>query len=235
MSSRADGPASELAGATVNPRPGLRWFYITISAACTALIVNQFVLRFFLPTDLLAAFTTAEIAAHDAAAFRARWPVFFLYALGSTVALLTGPQAIADNIAGRRTAHPVFLGACLGSAAAGAGIAASLGAESLGGSAILFYWYGVALLWSFSVGMVYFGRARRSPLVARDWTLYSYAIAAAPLTFYATVPLWVAAAHMDREAAYLTGATIGLPAHLLIAHYVIVEILDRPQRRGSNN
>jgi hypothetical protein len=68
---------------------------------------------------------------------------------------------------------------------------------------------------------------KRQPLIRRDWTLYCYALTLLPLTTLPAVPMWVRLAPLDVGSAWITAVTLAFPAHLLAAHFVIFEILDR--------
>jgi hypothetical protein len=192
----------------------------------SGLLINQFVLRFFVATDLWGSLLSPELLANDHAAFRAGSMVFVLYAAFASAALWLGPRAVAAVLDDSSAVSPAFLLACVGAAIAGMWVGWFSGARGVGGPAMLFYWIGLGILWITFVAMAWWG-GRRAPVIRRDWTLYSYALALLPLTTLPVVPLWVRLAPLDVGGAWITAVTLAFPAHLLAAHFVIFEILDR--------
>jgi hypothetical protein len=192
----------------------------------SGLLINQFVLRFFVATDLWGSLLSPELLANDQAAFRTGGVVFVLYAAFASAALWLGPRAVSAVLDDAAAVSPAFLLTCVGAAVAGMGVGWLFGVRGVGGPAMLFYWVGLGMLWVTFVAMAWWG-GRRAPLIRRDWTLYTYALALLPLTTLPAVPLWVALASLDVGSALITAVTLAFPAHLLAAHFVIFEMLDR--------
>ena len=198
-----------------------------------ALLLNQHLLRFLVDTDLWRGLRPPALVTWDASHFQQAWPLELIHAVAASLALLLGPRAVACVIREERPSGArlgISLGAfwiaCL--VAAGAAAASSLlsAGHGAGGTALLFYGPGLGLLWSLFVAMAWWG-GRRSPLIRRDWTIYCYAAALLPLTTLPAVPLWAALTRLDLDAALITAVTMAFPAHLLAAHLVIFEVLER--------
>lgn len=208
------------------PRPALKRLGQLLAILGSGLLVNQFVLRFFGATDLWGSLLSPELLANDQAAFRAGSVVFVLYAAFGSAALWLGPRAVAEVLDDSSAVTPVFLLTCVGAAVAGMGVGWYFGTRGVGGPAMLFYWVGLGILWAASAAMAWWGR-RRSLLIGRDWTLYCYALALLPLTTLPAVPMWAGLASLDVGSAWITAVTLAFPAHLLAAHFVIFEMLER--------
>jgi hypothetical protein len=208
------------------PRPLLKRLGQWLAILGSGLLINQFVLRFFVGTDLWGSLLSPELLANDQAAFRAGGVVFVLYAAFASAALWLGPRTVEAVLDDAAAVSPAFLLACLGAAGAGMGVGWFFGVHGVGGPAMLFYWTGLGILWTMFAAMAWWG-GRHVPLIRRDWTLYSYALALLPLTTLPVVPLWAGLAPLDVGGAWITAVTLAFPAHLLAAHFVIVELLDR--------
>lgn len=222
MAGEADGAHAARAG----ERPFLERLGQLLAVIGSGLLINQFVLRFFLATDLWGSLLSPELLANDRAAFGAGGLVFVLYAAFASAALWLGPRAVAAVLDDSSAVSPAFLLTCVGAAGTGMGVGWFFGVHGVGGPAMLFYWAGLGILWTMFAAMAWWG-GRRAPLIRRDWTLYSYALALLPLTTLPAVPLWVRMAPLDVGGAWITAVTLAFPAHLLAAHFVIFEMLDR--------
>lgn len=166
----------------------------------------------------------------EQAALQVYWPVLIVYVLAVAFAAFTAPRAVARAIAdGVPTAR--FSLACVAAAIAGCALYATIGIDGIGSPTMAFYWGGLALLWSGAVAMIHLCRRWRKPLAVRDWTIYAAAIALIPLTMIPSVPLWPLFFELDADQTIITAATSSFAAHMLIAHYVIFEILERRPRR----
>lgn len=195
----------------------------------TALLLNQHLFRFLADTDLWRGLRPPALAAWEADHFRSVWPLELLYAVAASLALLLGPRAVARVLDPEHRAGGslgAFWTACLVAAGSAALLSLAGGERAAGGTALLFYGPGLGLLWSLFVAMAGWG-GRRSPLVRRDWTIYSYAVALLPLSTLPAVPLWASLPGLDLDAALITAVTLAFPAHLLAAHFVIFEVLER--------
>jgi NADH:ubiquinone oxidoreductase subunit 6 (subunit J) len=164
------------------------------------------------------------------AALQVYWPVLIAYAAAVALAAFTAPRAVVRAItAGVPTAR--FSLACLAASIAGCAMYATLGADGVGSPTMAFYWGGLGALWSIAIAMIHLCRRWRKPLAVRDWTVYAAALALIPLTMIPSVPLWPLVFTLDRDQTLITAATSSFAAHMLIAHYVIFEILERRPRR----
>lgn len=167
----------------------------------------------------------------EQAALQDFWPVFVAYVAAVGWAAFTAPRAVAQALAdGAPTTR--FSLACLAAAGAGFALYEAIGEGGVGGPTMAFYWGGLALLWSGAVAMIHLCRRWRKPLAVRDWTIYAAAMALIPLTLIPSVPLWPLFFDLDPDQTIMTAATSSFAAHMLIAHYVIFEILERRPRRG---
>lgn len=163
-------------------------------------------------------------------ALQVYWPVLIVYVLAVAGAALTAPRAVVRAIdRGVPTARFSF--ACIAAAIAGCALYATIGVDGTGSPTMAFYWGGLALLWSGAIAMSHLCRRWRKPLAVRDWTIYAAAIALIPLTMIPSVPLWPLFFELDADQTIITAATSSFAAHMLIAHYVIFEILERRPRR----
>ena len=165
-------------------------------------------------------------AVADTALFESRWAAFVLYALASAAAMSTSLNAIAAAVAGERAGRPFHL-ACVAAAVSGAFLASACGARLPGGWPVLSYWWALAGLWIFATMFAIRADRAARTLVARDWTLYSAALAWLPLTVIPQVPLWAQFTVMDDDTAMQTAVTLSFIGHYLITHFVITCVLDR--------
>lgn len=162
----------------------------------------------------------------DNALLESGWVAFVPYALASAVAMRASLDAIAAAAAGVRAGLSFHL-ACVAAAVTGAFLATAFGARLPGGWPVLSYWWAMAGLWIFAtMSAIRAERADRSR-VARDWTLYSAALAWLPLTVIPQVPLWAQFALMDDDTAMQTAVTLSFIGHYLITHVAITRVLDR--------
>ena len=217
-------------------RSGLETTGLLLGVLGTALLINQHLLRFAADTDLWRGLRSPELVAWERSQFASTWPLELLYVAAASLALLLGPRAVARVVGQEgRAGEPVsaWLGAFWIACGVAAGTAALLaltsGGRAAGGTALLFPGPGLALLWGLFVVMAGWG-GRRSPLIRRDWTVYAYAVALLPLSTLPAVPLWAGVARLDLDAALTTAVTMAFPAHLLVAHFVIFEVLERRAR-----
>jgi len=181
--------------------------------------------RFALPGDAWPWFPSARTTT-DAALFESAWVAFVLYALASAAAMTTSLNVVAAAVAGERVGRSFHL-ACVATAVSGAAFATVCGARLPGGWPVLFYWWALAGLWIFATAFaIRAARAGRS-LVARDWTLYSAALAWLPLTVLPQAPLWAQLDVMDADTAMQTAVTLSFIGHYLFTHIVITRVLDR--------
>lgn len=165
------------------------------------------------------------------AALQVFWPLLVAYVAAVGYAAFTAPPAITHALAeGAPTRR--FSIACVAASVAGYALYKTVGESGIGGSTMAFYWGGLALLWSGAIAMIYLCRRWRKPLAVRDWTIYAAAMALIPLTMIPSVPLWPLFIDIDPDQTLMTAATSSFAAHMLIAHYVIFEILERRPRRN---
>ncbi|MGR9091025.1 MAG: hypothetical protein ACU85U_10650 [Gammaproteobacteria bacterium] len=191
---------------------------VALGGVATALTACQFIVKAWL----------ADGSAEHAA-LQAFWPVFVAYVVAVGYAALTVPLAVTRALAdGAPTIRFSF--ACVAAAVAGFALYKAIGAGGIGGPTMAFYWGGLALIWSGAVAMIHLCRRWRKPLAVRDWTIYAAAMALIPLTLIPSVPLWPLFFELDPGQAIMTAATSSFALHMLIAHYVIFEILERRPR-----
>jgi len=202
-------------------------------AAGIAVLAFAYVLRFVVPIASIA-WLTADGGPNDAARFAAAWPLFVLYALAGATAMATSLDAVAAVACGRRPRRR-FHAACIATAITGGLLAAARGADLPGGWPAMFYWWALAGLWSFAVLLALRAARAGRTLVARDWTVYSAALAWLPLSVIPQAPLWELLEVMDADTAMQTAVTLSFIGHYLIAHLAITRLLDRPRQiRGRS-
>ncbi|MCG8691024.1 MAG: hypothetical protein MI806_07425 [Minwuiales bacterium] len=201
---------------------------LAVGAIVALAVVNQYVLRFLMDSDLFAALTPVGIAENDAIAFAAAPHWFVLYAAATALAVLSGPAAVRASIRGDRgPASGIFLAACVAAALLGAVVAFALGTGSVGGTDLLFYWSGLAYVWLVAVGVSIWGISTRRRVVARDWLIHSYGLALLPITIYPMIPFWAWAMDMSIGGAASTAVTLAFAGHFLVSFYVTVQLLER--------
>lgn len=165
------------------------------------------------------------------AALGVYWPVLLVYALAAAAAAAAAPRAVVHAIAdGMPTAR--FSLACIAASIAGCVLYATVGIKGAGSPTMAFYWGGLAVLWSGAIAMIHLCRRWRKPLAVRDWSVYAAAIALIPLTMIPSIPVWPLIVALDAHETIITAATSSFAAHMLIAHYLIFEILERRPRRS---
>ena len=193
---------------------------VALGSVAAALTTYQFIVTAWL------AHGSAEHAA-----LQASWPVFVTYVAAVGYAAFAAPQAVARAV---RNGAPTFRFslACLAAAVAGFVLYETIGAGGIGAPTMAFYWGGLALLWGGAVAMIHLCKRWRKPLAVRDWTVYAAAMALIPLTMIPSVPLWPLFFELDPGQTIMTAATSSFALHMLIAHYVIFEILERRPRRS---
>lgn len=226
--------AMDIAPPQAKRRSGAETTGLLLGVLGTALLVNQHLLRFVADTDLWRGMRPPVLMAWESTHIRSAWPLELLYVVTASLALLLGPRAVARML---EPEHPSgapagrWLGAfwivCLMAAASAAALSLQGAGRAAGGTALFFYGPGLALLWGLFVAMAGWG-GRRSPLVRRDWTIYAYAVALLPLSTLPAVPLWAGLARLELDAALTTAVIVAFPAHLLAAHFLIFERLERP-------
>lgn len=190
-----------------------------------AVVSVFYVGRFAWPADAWQWYAGAQ-SMTDAAVFESAWVVFVLYALASAAAMRTSLNAVAAAVAGKPVGRPFHL-ACIAAAVSGAALASACGARVPGGWPVLFYWWALAGLWIFAITLARRAARAERALVARDWTLYSAALAWLPLTVIPQAPLWAQLTVMDADTAMQTAVTLSFIGHYLFTHLVITRVLDR--------
>lgn len=185
-----------------------------------------------LPVDPLEPHVGTAQSLRDAAVFRAAWPLFALYAAGVGWALFEGVGALRLALSEGRAA-PRFVAACALAAVSGALLASVRGAAVPGGGTMLFYWWGLAVLWLVALARLLAGTRAGQRAVVRDWTAYAYALALLPLTFLPSVPLWHALDAMTLDEATITACTASFASHYLVAHLLIYEVAARRRARAA--
>ena len=195
--------------------------------AGVAVLAFACVLRFVAPFEAITWLTPGD-GAGAADGFALAWPLFVLYALASASAMAASLDAVAAVARGRQVSWR-FHTSCIAAAIAGGLLATARGADLPGGWPAMFYWWALAGLWSFAVLLALrAGRSGRA-LVARDWTVYSAALAWLPLSVIPQVPLWELLDVMDLDTAVQTAVTLSFIGHYLVAHLAITHLLDRPR------
>ena len=165
------------------------------------------------------------------AALQVYWPLLVAYVVAVACAAASVPLAVVRAITDGTPTHRFSL-ACIAASVAGWLMYATIGVDGIGSPTMAFYWGGLAALWSGAIAMIHLCRRWRKPLAVRDWTIYAAAIALIPLTMIPSVPLWPLLVDLDPGQTIMTAATSSFAAHMLIAHYVIFEILERRPRRS---
>ncbi len=162
----------------------------------------------------------------ESGAFARAWPLFAIYLAGLAVALSAGPRAVRRAISEGSSSVP-FSAGCIVSALSGSAMSAVIGDRGVGQEIIFFYWAGLGVLWTASIAMIHTSERASKPEAVRDWSIYAYAMALLPLTVVPGIPIWPLLFELDAHEAVITAGTMAFAAHLLAAHYVIFEILER--------
>ncbi len=214
--------------------PGRPAWLTPLAMAALAVSVFEHWLRYVLPEALVVPWTWQASYGVDRQAFAAMPGPFVVYALTLGTTLASGPAAVARVLAGRAPGYAFLVAASL-AAIAGAVLAAARGAGMPGGPAMQFYYYGMALLWLVANVRAATAHERGNRLVARDWTLYSFAVALAPAGIVVTAPVWSLLEVMSVDDACVTAATMTTAGLYLAAHFCICELLDArtPSRAAS--
>jgi len=210
--------ALESSGTTV--RPGELPVGLGLAAVAIALVTYEFVVKAWMAPG-----------SAEGNALAVAWPIFALYVGSIGCAALLAPRAVARVMRGQAPSRAFSL-ASLAGAGSGVAMYLAIGAGGIGADTMGFYWGGLALLWSGSIAMVYACRYVGKPLAVRDWTLYAVAMALIPLTMIPSLPLWPLLFDLDPGQTLMTAGTSSFAAHMLLAHYVIFEILERRPRTG---
>ncbi|MGR8918182.1 MAG: hypothetical protein ACU85V_01085, partial [Gammaproteobacteria bacterium] len=144
----------------------------------------------------------------------------------ASAAIVSGAGAVRRVLAGE-AAGVGFTGAAVAAAVAGSVLAHARADSLAGGVTMLFFYDALALVWILTALTAAVAARRGRPLVARDWTLYSFAVALVPATVVLSLPLWAALPVMDLDNAAVSAATMAFAGHYLVAQLVISEVLDR--------
>lgn len=206
---------------------GQRWLW-PLAGLAGALVLNQFVLRHYLGTDLFAAWTPAVVAQADATAFNSARALWLAAVLGWLLALVLLDTPVRDVLDARapRGIRRYAVAAVI-AALAGAGLARTVSAATAGGWAMAYFWPAMNGMWLLSVLMLVLecaaGRARGT----RDWLLYSAALALGVPAALAMLPLFPMLLGFNLHEAWITAAASGPTLTLTLAHLLIVEGLDR--------
>ncbi|MBI4693241.1 MAG: hypothetical protein HY749_04390 [Gammaproteobacteria bacterium] len=192
-----------------------------------ALVLNQYFVRFFAPTDLLAALRGSAEAAHEVKVFHNVGLIFAIYALAHALAFLAGPAALAEALRGRIPRRREFHVAAVVAAVSGAGVGVSLGRHGFGDHVLGNAMVGYCLAWWFAIGMVLIADVRAKPTTARSWTVVCYALCTMPLTWYVLIPIAVLPLHVEPHFAYPGSAVLAMALHVGAAMYVNLRILVR--------
>lgn len=197
---------------------------LAISAAL--LVAMHHVLRFLLPADPWNALLPPEQLAADVETFARCWPLAIVYVVSSAIAMLRGVRAAGPALRGERVA-PGFYVAAASAALSGAALASWTGPGLLGGTTVLYYWWGLAALWLLAI----LRAQSHNTAVARDWTLYAVALAFLPATVLPGIPLWQTLDALNLEQAVITAVTMSFAAHYLLVHLVIYAPAPRGRDR----
>ena len=189
----------------------------------TAIVFNQFVLRFLFGTDLVGMVRPEAQALLEAQVFAAWWPVFVAFAAASAAAALAAPGAVAA-LAGQpsrleKTPRSLDVVIWAGAAAAILGYVVSLllGAEALGGTDRHFYYGGMAVVWLVLVGMLVLAVRYRHREQAFDWLLHNAAVANVQPLIIPQIVFWPLFG-LNPQEAYSTAVTLA-PVGALFASF----------------
>ena len=187
-----------------------------LSVIGSAIISYWFFLRFSLD----------DLSLAEARAFDASPLPFLLYVLSAITCLWLGPQALAKAV--REHALDLrFNLCCIVCAWCGAWMSHAIGDDAVGGAAMQYYWFGLALVWSFIVLGVLLAHRRAKPLVVRDWTIYAYALCLLPVFIVPGIPIWASLPAMDADDAMVTAVTVPFAGIFLAVHWLIFERLEK--------
>lgn len=196
------------------------------AVAGAALVAMHHVLRFVLPDDPWALWLPSAQLAQDAAAFERHWPLALAYVLTVTLAMFTGIGAVRRALATGQ-ASTGFMLAAAAAAVAGAALAGLNGANQPGQLTMVFYGWGLCLLWLLALARIGFAARAARMAVVRDWTMYAAALAFLPLSMLPAVPLWSLLESMDVHRATVTAATIAFAGQYLLAHLLVTASWER--------
>lgn len=189
------------------------------------LVAYVFAGRFLIADDLLALWLPAERINWDHASFDAGAVFYCAYGLAAAACIWFAASSLTTVIReGRLTGIYLWLSAL--TALAGVALSTHQQTGALGGQIMPFYWWALGLIWLFTNLVSVVAYRAGSTLVSRDWALYSVGLAFVPATALPQVPLWFMLDAMTLDQAMLTAVTSSFAAHYLIAHFVILEVLD---------
>lgn len=185
------------------------------AAVAGAITIYAWVIRYLLGTG----------PAPETLAFEQSAWIFWLYTLATFGALLLGPAAIIAAVDEKRP-HHLFNLMCLISAWFGVGVGRAIGPDGYGGASMLFYWWGLAFVWTFLIAGSYLFARQTRYLAMRDWTVYGYALSWLPAMTIISFPVWQAISDMSVDEAMITSVTMPFAGSFVLAHWCIIELLD---------
>ncbi|MGR8946464.1 MAG: hypothetical protein ACU84Q_00350 [Gammaproteobacteria bacterium] len=172
-------------------------------------------------------FLLSSNGSFESQVFKQQPAAFYLYALTAAASLLAGPRALRVASKENRLSRS-FLVICVLVAWSGVYLSATIGSGGLGGVTMKFYWWGLALVWTFLLfGSVVLERTRK-PLAARDWAVYAYALTWLPPIVFIIFPVWKRIANMSADEAMITSVTLPFAGAFVLAHWIILEFLEKP-------
>lgn len=180
--------------------------------------------------DWLGKFILGADKSPEALAFADSPYVFVCYTISICACLIVGAVKIEQIIVARKTA-PTFSLLCLIAAWGGVWVSAEIGPDGIGGETMHFYWWGLALVWTFLIAGAHWLEIKKRPLAVRDWMLYAYMLAWLPALIFLTFPLWALIDIMSLDEAMITAVTLPFASVFLVAHWVIVDVLDQAKKR----
>ncbi|MEM7541710.1 MAG: hypothetical protein AAF384_08990 [Pseudomonadota bacterium] len=190
------------------------------------LVVYVFAGRFVLPGDLWHGWLPVESRESERLQFASNPVLYWSYALSAAAAIWLGFSGLASIVRQGRVSGG-FLAASSLAAVAGIGLATYQRDNALGGLTAVFYWWSFGAIWIFTNLVSAVAVRHGSPLVGRDWALYSVGLSLVPVSALPQMPLWVLLDSMTVDEAALTAFIASFAAHYVIAQYLILEVLDR--------
>lgn len=167
-----------------------------------------------------------------AAAFRDTPLPFYMYAISNITTLLLGPGALARTIGYYQT-ESKFLAACFVCAWSGVWLSNTIGDQGIGGATMAFFWWSLALIWSFLLTGILFAIVTNRLLMARDWTINAYSLAFISPLAVVTLPVWNQYSAMNQNDAMLTAVTMPFAGVLFLANWYIFDVVESRPNKGT--
>ena len=125
-----------------------------VSVLAALLMLNEFALRFVVPTGFLNWIAEPGIIDAQQALFSRWWMLFWLFAGSAAAVAVIGKRLVIDSFSLRRPEKSaLYVGLSLICAWSGLVLGVVSGESISGGVTARYYWVAIALLWTLSLGL----------------------------------------------------------------------------------